>query len=162
MPGYMVTVKGGVRTHVRAGKNVTVTGVGTHKDPYIISAQVVHETQDPVPVPLEGPAIEVMPVVAAQNPDGTVTLQGAFDIPGPLNPGESTVVMTLPDGYIPSIVGAYSVAADIGDDNTHMPVAARLVLVDDGMVAVTSPLVNEGMRLTIFLYSVTYWPVVEQ
>lgn len=162
MPGYMVTVKGGIRTHVRAGKNVTVTGVGTHKDPYVISAQISAADEETVPLVVDAPATEAIPMFAGRNPDGTVTLQGAFDLPGPLNPGEPTTVMKLPEGYLPSMVGAYAVAADVGDDSTHMPVAARVVLEPDGYLTVVSPMVNDGIRLTVFLYSLTYWPVVQQ
>jgi hypothetical protein len=162
MPGYVVTVKGGhLRTVVVAGKNVTVTGVGTHADPYIISAQIANESGEPVPLVVNDPATEAIPMTATRNPDGSVSLQGAFDLPGPLNPGEPTTVMKLPDGYLPSIVGAYAVAADVGDDSTHVPVAARVVLEPDGYLTVVSPMVNDGIRLTVFLYSLTYWPAVK-
>lgn len=160
MPGYVVTVKGGVRTVVVAGENVTVTGVGTPADPYVVSA-TLGASGESMALELMDPAIESIPPVAVQNPDGSVTLQGAFDVPGPLNPGEVTIVMMLPDGYLPSSVGTYSVAADVADDNHHVPVAARVVLDVDGTVAVVSPMVNDGVWLSVFLYSLTYWPAVE-
>lgn len=161
MAGYVVTLRGGGGTIVAAGENVTVTGLGTVEDPYVVSAQLSTGDQETVPLVVDDPATEAIPMTATRNPDGTVSLQGAFDLPGPLNPGEPTTVMKLPAGYLPSIVGAYAVAADVGDDNTHMPTAARVVLEPDGYLTVVSPMVNDGIRLTVFLYSLTYWPAVE-
>lgn len=162
MSGYTVTIKGGGGTIVGAGENVTVTGVGTVEDPYVVSAQLSAIDEETVPLVVNDPATEAIPMFAGRNPDGTVTLQGAFDLPGPLNPGEPTTVMRIPEGYWPSMVGAYAVAADVGDDSTHMPTAARVVLEPDGYLTVVSPMVNDGIRLTVFLYSLTYWPAMQQ
>lgn len=162
MPGYVVTVRGGLHTVVVAGENVTVTGVGTHVDPYVISAQLEGVDQEQVPLVLVDPAESVIPTVVVRNPDGSVTLEGALQIPGPILPGDPITVATLPEGYLPRVTGAYTTAADHTTDAAHYPVAVRVVLVDDGLVAVVGPAVPEGAWLTVFLYSLTYWPAVEQ
>lgn len=161
MAGLTVTIKGGGGTMLAAGENVTVTGVGTAEDPYVISAQLEGVDQEQVPLVLVDPAESVIPTVVVRNPDGSVTLEGAFQIPGPVLPGDPITVATLPVGYLPRVTGAYTTAADHTTDADHYPVAVRMVLVDDGLLAVVGPAVPEGAWLTVFLYSVTYWPVVQ-
>lgn len=159
MPGYTVALAGGggERTYLLAGENITIDGAGTRTNPYVVNASIPPRGE-PVPLTLIPPAVAtaVAPTLT-RNPDGSVSVDGAFTVKGPITEGDSVHFANLPTIYAPAYPSSFP---GIGSVDTPFQLSAAMVnMATTGEMSVVLPGIFDTSTITVHLNGITIWPV---
>lgn len=113
---------------------------------------------EPVPLTLLAPATSVGPITVTRNPDGSATLDGHLDIPGPVDAGEALAFARMPVGYGLADSAGLMARAHVSGVAGPIVVGIDINGGDGGDLFVVASGVGPGDLLMVVLDGVTFWP----
>lgn len=113
---------------------------------------------EPVELEVVAPARGVGPITVRRNPDGSATLDGHLDVPGPLGVGVPLVFAHMPAGYGTARDVGLMARGNVTTDPNQVVVGVDVNPGDGGDLFVVGPEVPDGETLMVTLDGVNFWP----
>jgi hypothetical protein len=113
---------------------------------------------EPVALTILAPSTSVGPITVTRNPDGSATLDGHLDIPGPLGAGDPLSFARMPEGFGTADPVGLMARAVVSGGLAPIVVGIDVNGGDGGDLFVIGPDVAAGELLMVVLDGVTFWP----